>query len=661
LDRIIDKALEKDRSLRYQHASELRGDLKRLKRDTDSSRAVAAMSSSPPAVGAPLAPAAVGTAPLQADSSDSQMIAGLVKRHKKAIMGLVAGGIVIAAVIIYALYRASIHAPAPPAALEFTRVTGSGDVQQADISPDGKYVAYVRGTRGKQSLWVRQLATESDVQIATMGEDSCPGLAFSPDGSYVYFVRRDPLKPSGDLYQVPALSGTPRKVLAGISGPPAFSPDGQRVAFVRSNSAGEDSLLTASLDGSGERVLASYKVPEGIAGYRATWSPDGKALVFYLQDQTVLTTIAAEGGPAQPVAGAHWIGILDLTWLPGSRNLLVAGVSGDRTTSGTGSQLYEVSLGGSAPRRITHDLSSYGGARVSADAKTLLTLQHQVLATVQVATPATEFEAKTLSTGNQTSDGQWGLAWTPDGKIVYSSSHNGHGDLWEMGADGSNLQRLTSNELSRDAWWPELSLRGGFIAFARWDPSGPINIWRVDMDGGNLKQLTQGKFDVLPAISPDGRWVVFTSAQGGKYALMKVSSGGGPGSQLTDYTSWSPSVSPDGKWGACLYYTGQNQPLSLALVPFAGGQPAKVFPLPATVAGDLSGIHWTPDGRAISFINSVNGVGNIWEQPMQGGPPKAVTHFTSDKIFRFDWSRDGRLALSRGTDTTDAMLIKNFQ
>jgi len=670
LDRIIDKAIEKDRSLRYQHASDILGDLKRLKRDADSSRGAAAVPAAGRDVGAGLVPAlgpdsgerAGGQdARATGESSDSQVIAGLVKRHKKGIMALMAGGIVIAAVIIYALYRASIHAPAPSAALEFTRVTGSGDVRQADISPDGKYVAYVRETAGKQSLWLKQLATESDVQIDALGEDSCPGLAFSPDGSYVYFVRRDRLKQSGDLYQVPSLGGTPRKMLAEISGPPAFSPDGQRFAFVRSNSAGEDSLLTALLDGSGERVLASYKVPGGIAGHRATWSPDGKALVFYLQDQTVLTTIAAGGGPAQPVAGAHWIGILDLTWLPGSRNLLVAGVSGDTTTSGTGSQLYEVSLGGSAPRRITHDLSSYGGARVSADAKTLLTLQHEVLATVQVATPAKEFEAKTLSTGNQTHDGYSGLAWTPDGKIVYSSSHNGHGDLWEMGADGSNLQRLTSNELSRDAWWPEPSLRGGFIAFARWDPSGPINIWRVDMDGGNMKQLTQGKFDVLPTISPDGRWVVFTRGESGKYVLMKVPSEGGPASQLTAYMSAGPSVSPDGKWIACLYYPGQNQPLSLAMIPFAGGQPAKVFPLPATVAGGLSIIHWTPDGRAISFINSVNGVGNIWEEPMEGGPPKAVTQFTSDKIFRFDWSRDGRLALSRGTDTTDAMLIKNFQ
>ena len=86
-----------------------------------------------------------------------------------------------------------------------------------------------------------------------------------------------------------------------------------------------------------------------------------------------------------------------------------------------------------------------------------------------------------------------------------------------------------------------------------------------------------------PAISPDGRWVVFRQLQGGKCVLMKVSSEGGPASQLTDYTSGLPSVSPDGKWIACFYFPSQNQPASLAMVPFAGGQPAKVFPLPAVL------------------------------------------------------------------------------
>ena len=118
---------------------------------------------------------------------------------------------------------------------------------------------------------------------------------------------------------------------------------------------------------------------------------------------------------------------------------------------------------------------------------------------------------------------------------------------------------------------------------------------------------------------------------------MKVPSGGGSASKLTDYGSSWLSVSPDGKWVAGVYVPDQNQ-ASLAMVPFGGGQPAKVFPLPATADTPLV---WTPDGRAISFINSLNGVGNVWEQPVTGGPPQPVTHFTSDKIFYFDWSRDG--------------------
>ena len=674
LDRIIDKALEKDRSLRYQHASEIRGDLKRLKRDTDSGRGAAAVAAAGRDVGAGLVPAlgpeggvAAGLPrhfenggvkpPLQIDSSDSQVIAGLVKRHKKAIMGLMAGGIMIAAIILYALYRASIHAPGPPAAMEFTRVTGSGDVKQADISPDGKYVAYVRSTAGKQSLWLKQLATDSDVQIATLGQDECPGLALSPDGSYVYFVRRDPLKGSGDLYQVPALGGTPRKVLAGISGPPAFSPGGHQVAFVRS-SVGEASLVIASLDGSGERVLESYKAPERIYPPRVAWSLDGKTLAFGQRSpRPVLTLIPADGGSGQPITGAHWKDFQDFTWLPDSRHLVVVGSPQGASGSIRAAQLYEVPVEGGEARQITQGLSWYTGVRVSADGKAVLALQDQTLATIQVATPGKESEARPLSAGDQTRDGQDGLAWTPEGKIVYFSFSNGRGDLWEMDADGSNPHRLTNGGASF-SYMPAVSLLGNFMAFAEWDGSGQITIWRMDMDGSNMKQLTDGKVDIYPAISSDGRWVVFTKINAGKYILMKVPSGGGPAAQLTDYNSNLSTVSPDGKWIAFGYAPGKNQPFSLAIVPFAGGQPAKVFPLPATAGGPL---RWTPDGHAISFLNGVNGADNIWEQLVEGGPPKAVTHFTSDKIFWFDWSRDGRLALSRGTDQTDALLIKNFQ
>ena len=562
-------------------------------------------------------------------------------------------GVLITAALVYVLYRAAHHMTAAPLPLEFVRVTGSGDIQQADISPDGKFVAYLRETEGKQSLWLKQLATGSDVPIATLGEDQCSGMAFSPDGSYVYFVRQDPLKTNGDLYQVPSLGGAPRKMLTGISGPPAFSPDGQRAAFVR-DTPGAESLLTASLDGSGERVLASYKAPEQIFPPRVGWSPDGKTLAFtHYTPQRILTTIPAEGGPAEAVAGAQWREIKDLTWLPGSDDLIVVGL-----LSGS-FQLYEVSPQAGEVRQLTRDLSRYKGIRSSAEGKILLALQEQILATLQLTMPGKESEAKILSAGNQNRDGDNGLAWTPEGKIVYASVPNGRYDLWEMDADGSNRQRLTNNDEFSISSQPAASPAGGFVAYTRYEQNGQYTIWRIDLDGTHPEQLTQGKEDLAPAISPDGRWVIFAEASVGKTVLMKVPSQGGSASQLTDYNLDAPSISPDGKWIACLYSPTQSQGASLAILPFAGGEPVKVFPLPATAT--ILGPRWTPDGRALSFIKNVGGVGNIWEQPVEGGPPKQVTHFSSERIFRFDWFRDGRLAISRGADQTDAVLIKNFR
>ena len=646
LEHILAKSLEKEAVLRYQSAAEFRADLKRLRRDLD--RAVADASS----LSAPRIPTQQGDI-----SSDSAVIASLVKRHRRTIITWSAAALFLAAILVYGLSRLGSHVSAPPASLEITRVTGSGAVQQADISPDGKYLAYVRQQAGKQSLWLKQLSTDSEVQIASLQGDVCVGLAFSPDGSYVNFVRQPRMTFAGDLYQVPALGGTPRKMLAGISGPPAFSPDGQRVGFVR-NTLDTRGLVTASLDGSTERVLVSLKPPEQIYPFHAVWSPDGKTIAFSrVTPQWILTTVSAEGGPPQPVPDTRWDFIRDLAWLPASSDLVVAGVPQGAPKSAT-DQLYEVPSKGGGTRQITHDLSSYVSVRVSADAKSLLALQEQIISTIQVAIPGKETEARSLSAGNQNRDGYIGVAWTPEGSIVYRSLANQRYDLWEMGGDGANAHPLTSNNASLAAMEPAVSPHGDFLTFTQEDSNRHANIWRMDRDGGNPKPLTVGRNNFRPAVSPDAQWVVFTSEQGGHSVLMKLPSTGGTPIQLTDYNSFFPAVSPDGKWIACWYFSGQDQPAQLAIIPFAGGQPAKVFTLPATSGGN---IHWTPDGRSVAFLIRGDGAVNVWTQPVAGGPPKQVTHFTSENIFYFDWFRDGRLGLSRGTAPIDAVLIKNFR
>jgi Tol biopolymer transport system component len=180
------------------------------------------------------------------------------------------------------------------------------------------------------------------------------------------------------------------------------------------------------------------------------------------------------------------------------------------------------------------------------------------------------------------------------------------------------------------------------------------------VDGRNPKRLTGGRQDSISAISPDGRWIVYSSVQGDKSILMKAPADGGAATALTDYYSDRPAISPDGRWIACYYSAGRNQALSLAIVPIAGGAPAQIFALPATAAPG-SQLAWTPDGRAVSFINQVSDAGDIWNQPVAGGSPEPVTHFAADRIFAFAWLKDGRLALSRGSEPVDAVLIKGFR
>jgi Tol biopolymer transport system component/DNA-binding winged helix-turn-helix (wHTH) protein len=550
-------------------------------------------------------------------------------------------------------YAPSFGRAAGKAELELTPATSSGDIRSADIAPDGKLIAFIRETNGLQTLWVKLLATDHSQQLAALGNDHCPGLAFSPDGNLIYFVRKAELNPNGVLYSIPAMGGNPTRILADISGAPAISPDGLKVAFIRStlSTHGEDSVVTAGVDGSGERILASYKAP-GIHFNRIMWTSDGSTLVFPAQSH--LMAMPAAGGVAQPIPNGQWVNIDDLWALPPGRDLVVVG----ELFGALRSRIYTVSLPGGAIREITHDLSHYSSVRAAADGKTLLAVQDVVLSGIQVLAPGRESEPRAVSPESQNRDGAPGLAWTQDGKIVYDSEPDRRGEIWEGGGDGSNPRLLARLEAPAAFSDLAVSKRGDFIAVSRWFNGDVASIWRMDFNGRNERQLTNGKQDFPPSITPDGQWIVYGSVQGDKSILMKVPSNGGRPIQLTDYEADSPSVSPDGLWIACSTFPSHDNTATLAIVPVAGGPPVKTFQLPEASSPPLV---WSSDGRSVAFINDMAGVGNIFAQPLAGGPAIPVTHFTSEKIFNFQWSRDGGLALSRGTKTADAVLIRNFR
>ena len=231
-----------------------------------------------------------------------------------------------------------------------------------------------------------------------------------------------------------------------------------------------------------------------------------------------------------------------------------------------------------------------------------------------------------------------------------------------MNANGSGQKQLTHDGSAN--YYPSVSPDGRYIAFTS-TRSGSQNIWMMDIDGGNLKQLTNSADATWPQWSPDNAWIVYKDYGGGKRTLWKISVNGGAPVQVTErYTDW-PSVSPDGKLLACMYWDEQlTTQAELAILPFDGGNPIKTFKFSvATQSFTVPNVlHWTPDGRNITYIDDPIGTSNILSQSLDGGAPKALTQFKSDRIFWFDWSRDGKtLACARGSMNSDVVLISNLQ
>jgi len=205
---------------------------------------------------------------------------------------------------------------------------------------------------------------------------------------------------------------------------------------------------------------------------------------------------------------------------------------------------------------------------------------------------------------------------------------------------------------------------GRYIVFAS-DQSGHPNVWRMDIDGRNLTRLTTGAFEAMPYCSPDGQWVFYTSMASG-VSLWKVPIDGGETAQLTNMWSRGAVVSPDGKLMVCWCREDQqSSQIKIGIFPIEGGYPVKLFPVQRSARPPVPApnyLRWSPEGDAILYLDTRDGISNIWSQPLSGEAPTQITDFKTDRIFSFDWSRDGKqLAVARGRQSSDIVEITDFR
>ena len=655
--RIITKTLRKNKDERYQMMNELLAELKSLRESLTLDKGIGKSHSST---------AENATTILQATTGDinrktAETNYGFVRQlnqYRSITPILLTMLIIVSAGIFYIRSNFIEELPMNFQAQKSTRLTAVGKAVNAVISPDGKYVVYVVEDDGQQSLWLRHIASESTVQLLPSGINNIFGLQFSPDSNHVYY------NSNRSVYQIPVLGGTPAKVLDDIKGGLTFSPDAKHIAFrrIQGQYFKINSIIIADTDGTNQRQLISR---EDIFDSPIAWLPNGKIIAcvrvnpekYYTKE--ILAVQVADGSAALIPSPVLLNIIGQIVWMPDGKSLLIVAAALDGDEAGL-SQILQVQYPGGETQSITKDSSDYTNVSLTADGHSLVSVKLEHTAHIWTM-PADDINGlKQLTFGSDKNDGAQGISYLSDAKIVYDSTPNRKSEAWIVGANGND-----SRQLMTDAGSTTVSPDGRFLVYQN-TIKEKVGLWRMDLSNGNKKQLTQ-KADLLPTFSPDGKWITYQgfTDQTPPASLYKVSIDGGETIQLTkNIIPFSPTVSPDGKQIAFSFGSreGDKYKQYIALMPFGGGEITKMFDANLQYMDNYGkqNLQWTPDGKAVNYIALDKNVSNIWQKPIDGSASLQITNFTNDHIFNFAFSPDGsRLALSRGTFSSDVVLIEN--
>jgi serine/threonine protein kinase/Tol biopolymer transport system component len=564
LEEIINKAIEKDRNLRYQHASDIRTDLQRLKRDSTSGRSHRLSSGQAEQA---------GSGPLPAASGAKTKRVWRKEIYAAVVVLLLAG--VAGTFFLYRSFRSS-----PPAGKEWEQLTFFTDsAVYPALSPDGRMLAFIRGSDqffGTGQIYVKFLPDGQPVQLT---HDASLKLSpeFSPDNSRIEYGSSEPW----NIWEVAVLGGEPHILLPNATSL-TWIDGGKRLLFSEIKQ-GIHMVVVTTDEGRGQSRDVYSPPGERSMAHHSYLSPDGHWVLIVEMDSRgnllPCRVVPFQGSGKMRVVGppdsACWSG----AWSPDGKWVYLTVSTRDQT------HIWRQRFPDGPPEQVTSGPTSQAGIAMAADGKSLITSVGSEDSTVWLHDKDGDHQIS--SEGNAEAP-----SFSSEGSSLYYLMANGQTDRTELSV--RNLAKGTTERLlpgySMDAY--SVSRDGKQVAFSVDDPSGHSSLWVAPTNhrSAPVRISPSGAIDDSPHFLPDGD-LVFRSIEGGVNFLyrMKVD-GTGRRKIIPDPILDVLAVSPDGRWFvAAAPVSGQERTAAVSAFPADGGAPVRVCLGYCTLSWDAAG------------------------------------------------------------------------